>query len=95
MPAVFPSARTRLNDAAARTEGTTASFARELVRRAVVAGALEGAPVADHHLEKAVDDLMADSAALTRSLLGSGAGGDTEGMGGPFPGPPATFHPGG
>jgi len=84
-----------IEDAAARTEGTTASFARELVRRAVVAGALEGVPVADHHLQKAVDDLMADSAALTRSLLGSGAGDGSEGMGGPFPGPPAAFHPGG
>jgi len=84
-----------IEDAAARTEGTTASFARELVRRAVVAGALDGVPVADHHLQKAVDDLMADSAALTRSLLGSGAGDGSEGMGGPFPGPPAAFHPGG
>jgi ATP-dependent 26S proteasome regulatory subunit len=84
-----------IEDAAARTEGTTASFARELVRRAVVAGALEGVPVADNHLAKAVEDLMADSAALTRSLLGSGAGGDTEDSGGPFPGPPATFYSGG
>lgn len=58
--------------AAARTEGTTASFARELVRRAVVAAALQGDPVADKHLGMAVDDLMADGAALTRSLLGSG-----------------------
>lgn len=91
----IPLSPNAIENAAARTEGTTASFARELVRRAVVAGALEGVPVADHHLQKAVDDLMADSAALTRSLLGSGAGGDSEGMGGPFPGPPAAFHPGG
>ena len=88
-----------LEDAAARTEGTTASFARELIRRAVVAAALEGIPVADSHLAKAVDDLMADSAALTRSLLGSGTGGDADGHGGAFPGPnpgpPGTFHFGG
>ena len=82
-----------IEDAAARTEGTTASFARELVRRAVVAGALGGVPVADNHLRKAVDDLMADSAALTRSLLGSGS--DPEGSVGPFPGQPATFQRGG
>ncbi|AXJ09085.1 ATP-binding protein [Arthrobacter sp. PM3] len=61
--------------AAARTEGTTASFARELVRRAVVAAALEGVSVADRHLGVAVEDLMADGAALNRSLLGSGTDG--------------------
>lgn len=60
-----------VRNAAARTEGTTASFARELVRRAVVAAALEGVQVADVHLEKAVDGMMADGEALTRSLLGS------------------------
>jgi len=70
--------------AAERTGGTTASFARELVRRAVVAAALEGVPVADSHLAAAVEDLMADAETLTRSLLGSG----TEASGQPgFPGP--------
>ena len=64
-----------LRAAAERTEGTTASFARELVRRAVVAAALEDAPVSDAHLEAAVEDLMADAEALTRSLLGSGPDG--------------------
>lgn len=88
-----------VRDAAARTEGTTASFARELVRRAVVAAALDGVPVADSHLGKAVEDLMADGEALTRSLLRSGTG-EGGGFGGPFPGGPsfggpATFHPGG
>jgi ATP-dependent Zn protease len=58
--------------AAERTAGTTASFARELVRRAVVAAALEDAPVSDAHLAAAVEDLMADAETLTRSLLGSG-----------------------
>lgn len=87
-----------VQDAAERTEGTTASFARELVRRAVVAAALEGVPVADGHLGKAVDGLMADGEALTRSLLGSGPG-EGDGLGGPgFGGPgfggPGSFHPG-
>ncbi|WP_240974331.1 AAA family ATPase [Crystallibacter degradans] len=63
---------------AERTAGTTASLAKELVRRAVVAAALAGADVADEHLLSAVDELMADSAALTRSLLGSG--GDRHGL---------------
>ena len=63
-----------VQDAASRTEGTTASFAREVVRRAVVAAAVEGASVHDRHLGTAVHGLMADGEALTRSLLGSGAG---------------------
>ena len=61
-----------LHAAAERTEGTTASFARELVRRAVVAAALDVAPVSDAHLAAAVAELMADAESLTRSLLGSG-----------------------
>jgi hypothetical protein len=61
-------------DAAARTDGTTASFARELVRRAVVAAALTGTHAADEHLRTAVDELMADEQALTRTLLGRGPG---------------------
>jgi len=92
----IPFSPAAVQDAAERTEGTTASFARELVRRAVVAAALEGVPVADGHLSKAVDGLMADGEALTRSLLGSGPG---DGFGGPgFAGPgfggPGPFHPG-
>ena len=76
-----------LNVAAERTEGTTASFARELVRRAVVAAALEDTPVSDSHLTAAVEDLMADAETLTRSLLGSGTdAGRTPG----FPGPASS-----
>lgn len=63
-----------LDAAAEQTEGTTASFARELVRRAVVAAALDNQPVSDSHLSAAVEDLMADAETLTRSLLGSGSG---------------------
>jgi hypothetical protein len=48
------------------------SARKELVRRAVVAAALEDAPVSDAHLAAAVEDLMADAETLTRSLLGSG-----------------------
>ena len=101
----IPFSTSAVQDAAVRTEGTTASFARELVRRAVVAAALEGVPVADSHLGKAVDELMADGEALTRSLLGSGGEGDGGPLpggadfGGPFPGGPdfggtASFHSG-
>lgn len=83
---------TALEAAAERTAGTTASFARELVRRAVVAAALANTPVDDSHLAQSVDELMADSESLTRSLLGSGTGTrPTEpgfppaGAGGPWP----------
>lgn len=70
----IPFSAAALEEAAARAEGTTASFARELIRRAVVAAALAGVPVADGHLQTSVGQLMADGEALTRSLLGSGAG---------------------
>ncbi len=93
----IPFSADAVQDAAARTDGTTASFARELVRRAVLAAALDGVPVADGHLGTAVDQLMADGEALTRSLLGSGAGpGEGEGgtdFGGPFPGGPGFSGP--
>ncbi|GAB3549566.1 AAA family ATPase [Arthrobacter tumbae] len=57
--------------AAVGTEGTTASFTKELVRRAVLAAASDATPLSDAHLLVAVNELMADSAVLTRSLLGS------------------------
>ncbi len=68
--------------AAARSEGTTASFVKELVRRAVLHAALAGRDPADEHLASALDELLSDSEVLTRSLLGvasSGADGPAEG----------------
>ncbi|MDN5767861.1 MAG: ATP-binding protein [Humibacillus sp.] len=70
-------------DVAARSAGTTASFAKELVRRAVLMAAIEGAEGADltdGHLIAALDDLLSDAEHLTRSLLGvdSGDGGSTD-----------------
>ena len=62
-----------LAEAAARSEGTTASFTKELVRRAVLRAMIADRPVADDHLREAVDELFADSEALTRSLLGVAA----------------------
>ncbi|WP_427017053.1 AAA family ATPase [Pseudarthrobacter sp. P1] len=64
-----------LDRVARRTAGTTASFARELVRRTVLAAALAGQSPADAHLEQAVEDMLDAGQALTRSLLGSGSGG--------------------
>lgn len=62
--------------AAERADGTTGSFAKELMRRAVLSAAVAGEPVADAHLEAAVDALLSDREALTRSLLGGGGSDD-------------------
>lgn len=85
-----------IGSAAGRTEGTTASFTRELVRRTVLAAALQGGPVTDGHLLAAVEELMSDGAALTRSLLGSGGpGGEGDpGTGRPYPDAPFPAGPG-
>ena len=84
-----------LTTAAARTEGTTASFAKELVRRAVLKAALAGADPDDSHLAGAVDDLLSDGETLTRSLLGvagdPGAVVDAAYVVGPAHGGPATW----
>ena len=64
-----------MSAAAARAEGTTASFAKELVRRAVLAAALADEPPGDEHLGTALDELLSDTQRLTRSLLGVWPGG--------------------
>lgn len=93
----LPFSPSSIETAAGRTAGTTASFAKELIRRAVVAAALADKTPGDAHLGFAVEQLMADGEALTRSLLGSngGHGGDGRGPGpGSFPGPHAGPFPG-
>src|SRR6478609_307772 len=74
-----------ISAAASRAEGTTASFAKELVRRAVLAAALSDEPPSDEHLGLALDELLSDAQRLTRSLLGVGSGHD-EGLDGVDPG---------
>lgn len=61
--------------AAQRTEGVTASFTKELMRRAVLEAAVAGAEPGDDHLRAALDGLLGDREATTRALLGhAGAG---------------------
>jgi len=68
----------RISDADAivrRTAGVTASFVKELVRKASLLSALEGggegAPVVtDRHLMLALDELLAEESEMTRALLG-------------------------
>lgn len=57
--------------AADAAEGTTASYAKELVRRAVLLAAMAGHEPGDDDLAAASAQLQADDAVLTRALLGS------------------------
>ncbi|MFI6484724.1 AAA family ATPase [Nonomuraea sp. NPDC050663] len=60
-----------LDEVVQATEGVTASFFKELVRRAVLAGLRAGSPP---RLLEALREMTDDRAALTRVLLGSGEG---------------------
>lgn len=90
----------RLSEAAIRqaaqaTEGVTASFTRELVRRCVVTAAVEGRPVGDADLAAELEHLLSDQQTLTRSILGGAQPDDDRsgGFEGPGPGlaPRGTF----
>jgi hypothetical protein len=57
----------------ARTEGVTASFVKELLRKAALVALEDGREhVTDADAAAALDELLSESAALTRILLGSG-----------------------
>ncbi|MFE6968654.1 AAA family ATPase [Isoptericola sp. NPDC057653] len=62
-----------LDDAAERTEGVTASFVKEAIRRAVLLAADDDRPAADGDLAAAVTEMTADGERITRSLLGGAA----------------------
>lgn len=61
-----------LDSAADRAEGVTASFAKELIRRAVLSAAIARRPPSDADLLAALDELLSDQDSFTRSLLASG-----------------------
>ncbi|WP_380169372.1 AAA family ATPase [Jannaschia sp. R86511] len=59
----------------ARTAGTTASFLKELLRRAVLESLAESSPlevVTAVHVSRALDDLLDSGQQITRALLGAG-----------------------
>lgn len=58
--------------AAARTDGVTASFVKEAVRRAVLIAAEAGRAAGDDDLSAAVAEMTGDGERITRSLLGAG-----------------------
>jgi len=62
----------------ARTEGVSAAFIRELVRKAALFAADEadGLVVTDRHLDEALHELVVDGGPLTKSLLGVRAAAD-------------------
>jgi len=84
-----------VQDVARGSEGTTASFAKELVRRAVLLAAASATDPEDAHLLAALDALQSDNEALTRSLLGSGSGPEPGFGPGMQPGPFPSFGSGG
>jgi ATP-dependent 26S proteasome regulatory subunit len=59
-----------VDEVVAMTEGTTASFAKELVRRAVLLAAENRSVPGDAELRAAAEDLLSSRDALTRRLLG-------------------------
>ena len=63
-----------LRRAAEESEGATASFARELIRRAVLNALTAGEEPGDAHLLLAVEELMGQGEQLTRRLLGAADG---------------------
>lgn len=67
------------DEVVARTEGTTASFAKELVRRSVlIAAERESARTEPDDVREALDELLSDRDRLTRRLLGVRGGTDVE-----------------
>jgi hypothetical protein len=66
----LPFTAAALDDAAGRTAGVTASFVKEVIRRAVLLAAEAGHPVTDDDLRAAVAEMTDDAERITRSLLG-------------------------
>jgi hypothetical protein len=56
--------------AASRTEGVTASFTKELIRRTAINAAQENRPPRNADVSHALDEMLSDAESLTRTLLG-------------------------
>ena len=57
-----------------RTEGVTASFTKELIRRSVIEALRNNRPASDDDVLAALDEMLSDAEHLTRRLLGGGPG---------------------
>jgi ATP-dependent 26S proteasome regulatory subunit len=60
-----------LQRAAERTDGVTASFAKELLRRAVLIAADAGRTPTDNDLDQALEEMLSQTESITRALLGA------------------------
>lgn len=60
-----------LDEVAGRVEGMTASFVKELVRRAVLIAAEAGRDTTDDDLTHAADEMLDEAQNITRALLGA------------------------
>ncbi|GIE98855.1 AAA family ATPase [Paractinoplanes rishiriensis] len=67
----LPFSSAALDDAAARADGVTASFVKELVRRCVLIAAEDDRDPADDDLAQALREMLGEAQNVTRSLLGS------------------------
>jgi hypothetical protein len=69
----------QVDEVVARTEGVTASFVKELVRRSVLESVIRGqaadASLGHDAVSAALDDLLDSGQAVTRALLGAGGSG--------------------
>jgi hypothetical protein len=66
----LPFSAAALDRAAERSDGTTASFAKELVRRSVLIAAEDDRDPGDGDLDRALDEMLSEAQSITRSLLG-------------------------
>lgn len=71
-----PFSREVVEQVADQSEGVTGSFAKELVRRALLRAAAEGRAARDADLQAAADELLDDRETLTRRLVGGDSGDD-------------------
>jgi ATP-dependent 26S proteasome regulatory subunit len=79
-----------------RSDGVTASFIKELLRRAVLEALRnEGVltTVSRHHVMRALDDLLDSAQSVTRALLGVGVDPETLPVDGPAPMPAPGWFP--
>ncbi|WP_432826596.1 AAA family ATPase [Dactylosporangium sp. CA-092794] len=67
----LPFTAAALDRAADRSAGVTASFAKELLRRAVLIAADAGHTPTDADLDQALDEMLSQAESVTRSLLGT------------------------
>jgi ATP-dependent 26S proteasome regulatory subunit len=62
-----------------RTEGASAAFIREMMRKAALYAADESSDqVEDRHLDEAIHELVVEGGSLTRNLLGYGSAHDAQ-----------------